>query len=170
MLETGFKIGGIIFPIFACALLGALYCHRYRPDLTAINRINVDVFSPFLIFWALVEKPFDPMGYLDLAVGGAAVILGSGLLLLPLVLLWGIKLKTFLPPMMFNNGGNMGLPLLLFAFGESALQPAVILFIVGMLLHFTVGILILHQQLNPLALFRNPILIAGTLVWLNKSL
>lgn len=163
MLETSLRIVGIIFPIFACALLGMIYCQRFRPDLSAVNRLNVEVFSPLLVFWALVNQPFDPMGYLDLSIGGTAVILGSGLLLLPLVWFLGINIKTFLPSMMFNNSGNMGLPLLLFAFGANALQPAVILFIVSMLLQFTVGLLILNHRLNPLVILRTPILIAALL-------
>ncbi|BFM07902.1 AEC family transporter [Halioxenophilus aromaticivorans] len=163
MLETSLRIIGIIFPLFACTLLGTWYCKRFKPDLTAVNRLNLDVFSPLLIFWALVDKPFDPIGYLNLAVGGAVVILGSGLLLLPLVLLSRINLHTFLPPMMFNNSGNMGLPLLLFAFGPEALQPAVILLIVGMLLQFTVGVLLLDHRVNPLKMLRNPILLAAVI-------
>jgi len=161
MLESSLRIIGIIFPVFACAILGMIYCHRFKPDLAAINRLNIDVFSPLLIFWALVDKPFDPMGYLGLAIGGAVVILGSGVLLLPFVLAFKINLKTFLPPMMFNNSGNMGLPLLLFAFGEQALQPAVVLLIVGMLLQFTVGVFMLNHRAKPLLMFKSPILLAA---------
>jgi hypothetical protein len=35
-----------------------------------------------------------------------------------------INVRTFLPPMMFNNSGNMGIPLLVLAFGEQALPAA----------------------------------------------
>ena len=42
--------------------------------------------------------------------------------------------------MMFMNGGNMGLPLALLAFGEQALQPAVVLFVIGVVLHLSVGL------------------------------
>lgn len=38
--------------------------------------------------------------------------------------------QTFVPPMMFNNAGNMGLPLALLAYGEAALPAAVVLFMV----------------------------------------
>lgn len=163
MLETAIRIVGIIFPVFACAGLGALYATRCRPDMKIVNKLNMEVFSPFLIFWALTDKPFDLTGYTELMIGGIAVILGSGLLLLPLVTLFKLNLKTFLPPMMFNNAGNMGLPLILFAFGEEMLQAAVVLFIVEMLLHFTIGIYLLDHKTRLLSLIRMPMVMATVL-------
>lgn len=163
MLEIILRIVGIIFPVFACSALGAYYGWRYRPDMSVVNKLNMDVFTPILVFWAITDKPFAWHGYTDLIVGGTAVILGSGLLLLPLVWLLRLDLKTFLPPMMFNNSGNMGIPLILFAFGESALQAAVVLFIVEMLLHFTLGFYMLDRHTKPWHLLRMPMIIATIL-------
>lgn len=161
MLEAVLRIVGIIFPVFACAGLGTYYGWRFRPDMTVVNKLNMEVFAPFLVFWALMDKPFDFSGYWGLAVGGVAVVLGSGLLLLPIALALKINLKTFLPPMMFNNSGNMGIPLILFAFGEDLLQAAVVLFIIEMLLHFTVGLYMLDHKTNPLQLLKMPMIIAA---------
>lgn len=163
MLETTLRILAIIFPVFACAGLGAAYGYRHRPDMGVVNRLNMEVFAPFLVFWALMDKPFDFLAFRDLAIGGVTVILGSGLLLLPLVWLLRINLKTFLPPMMFNNSGNMGIPLVLFAFGEQALQAAVVLFIIEMVLHFTVGMFILDHHTKPLRLLKMPMIQATIL-------
>ena len=84
------------------------------------------------------------------------VVLGSGLLAWPFARLFGFHSKTFLPPMMFNNSGNMGLPLALFAFGEAALPAAMVLFLVENTLHFTVGNAMLTGHVNPLRLLRLP--------------
>ena len=62
--------------------------------------------------------------------------------------------------MMFNNSGNMGIPLLLLAFGEAALPAAVVLFIVEMLLHFTVGLWMLRPGSSLLRILRLPIVLA----------
>ena len=163
MLETTLRIFSIIFPVFACSALGAAYGYRHRPDMAVVNRINMEFFAPFLVFWALMDKPFDFMAYRDLAIGGVAVILGSGLLLWPLAWLLRINLKTFLPPMMFNNSGNMGIPLVLFAFGEEALQAAIVLFIIEMVLHFTVGMFIIDHHTKPLRLLKMPMIQATIL-------
>jgi len=84
MLEAALRIVSIIFPVFACSALGAAYGYLRRPDMAVVNRLNMEFFAPFLVFWALMDKPFDFLVYRDLAIGGVAVVLGSGLLLLPL--------------------------------------------------------------------------------------
>jgi hypothetical protein len=170
MLETALRILSIIFPVFACSAMGAAYGYFRRPDMAVVNRLNMEFFAPFLVFWALMDKPFDFLAYRDLALGGVAVVLGSGLLLLPLAWLLRINLKTFLPPMMFNNSGNMGIPLVLFAFGETALQAAIVLFIIEMVLHFTVGFYILNHRTNPFDLLKVPMIQAAILGLLCSSL
>jgi predicted permease len=61
---------------------------------------------------------------------------------------------------MFTNTGNMGLPLALLAFGEAALQAAVLLFIIEVVLHFTVGLYIMDHRTRPWELLRMPIILA----------
>lgn len=170
MLETTLRIFSIIFPVFACSALGAAYGYYRRPDMAVVNRLNMEFFAPFLVFWALMDKPFDFLAFRDLAIGGVVVVLGSGLLLLPLAWLLRINLKTFLPPMMFNNSGNMGIPLVLFAFGEQALQAAIVLFIIEMVLHFTVGFYILDHRTKPLRLLKMPMIQATILGLVFSSL
>lgn len=154
------RIAGIIFPVFAVAGIGWLYARWRRPDLAVVNDLNMDVLAPLLVFWALTAKPFGSAEFLDLSLGGVAVVLGSGLLLLPVVPLLKVQLKTFLPPMMFTNTGNMGIPLALFAFGEQALRAAVLLFVVEVVLHFTAGLYILDHRTRPWNLLRMPIVLA----------
>lgn len=168
MFEAILRILGILFPLFACAGLGYAYGYRHRPNMAVVNHLNMQIFAPFLVLWALLDKPFDVLNYRDLAIGGSVVILAPGLLLLPLVKACKINPKTFLPPMMFNNSGNMGIPLALFAFGQQALQAAVVLFIIEMVLHLTVGLFMLDHKTHPLALLKMP-MIQATLVGLLLS-
>ncbi len=154
------RILSIIFPVLAIAFLGFLYGRWKRPNMDFANQLNMDVFLPALVFWVLADKPFEPAVFRDLTLGGIAVVLGSGVLVAPLVPLLHVHFKTFVPPMMFNNSGNMGLPVALFAFGEELLQAAVVLFIVEMLLHFTVGLYILDHRSRLWHLLRMPIIIA----------
>jgi len=80
-----------------------------------------------------------------------------------------VDYRTFIPPMMFNNSGNMGLPLALLAFGEQAMPAAVVLFIVEMALHFSVGIYFLDRRIRLLGMLRVPVIIA-TLLGLGFSM
>ncbi len=150
----------IVFPIFSIVLLGFLYGRKHTPDMAAANKLNIDVFVPALIFDVLTAKSFDLAAYQSLTIAGIAVVLGSALLAWPVARIFGFQMKTFLPPMMFNNSGNMGLPLMLFAFGEKALPAAVVLFLIENTLHFSVGTKIINSNYSLLALFKIPMLLA----------
>ena len=155
-----FQVFEIVFPIFAIVGLGYFYARRFGPDMASANRLNLEIFTPALIFSVLAGEGFELARYAELAFAAMLVVLGSGLVAWPFARLFGYGNKVFLPPMMFNNSGNMGLPLALFAFGEAALPAAMILFLVENTLHFTVGNAMLTGQVNPLKLIRMPMLAA----------
>lgn len=154
------QVISIIFPIFAIVLAGFLYARYRGTDMVAANRLNIEIFTPALIFSILSSEGFDLVQYADLAIGTAIVVLGTGLVVWPLTRLFNWPLPVFLPPMMFNNSGNMGLPLALFAFGEKALPAAMIMFLVENTLHFSVGNGIVTKSFSPLKLLRMPMLVA----------
>ena len=154
------QVISIIFPIFAIVLAGFFYARYRGTDMVAANRLNIEIFTPALIFSILSSEGFDLVQYADLVIGTAIVVLGTGLVVWPLTKLLNWPLPVFLPPMMFNNSGNMGLPLALFAFGEKALPAAMIMFLVENTLHFSVGNGIVTKSFSPLKLLRMPMLVA----------
>jgi len=154
------RIFGIVFPVFAIVAVGYVYSRWRRPNMTAANQLNMAVLLPALIFGVLSGKDFNLGQYGALALGGLAVVLGSGLLAWPVARLARIPARTFVPPMMFTNSGNMGLPLAVFAFGEQALPAAVVLFIIENGLHFTLGTWIMDHRAHWLDVLRQPIVIA----------
>ncbi len=161
------QIFNTVFPLTCIVVIAFLYA-RVRPtDMTVANRLNISVFAPALIFSVMASKEFHIALYLDLMLAAAAVVLGSGLLVWPLCKWLKVSPKTLVPPMMFNNSGNLGIPLILLAFGESALPIAVVLFLTENLLHFTVGIYLLNPRSNPLNVLKMPMIIATMLglVW-----
>ncbi len=157
------RILSIVFPVFAIIGIGYLYGRIKRPDIGVTNQISMDVLVPALVFAALASKDFDFMHYWQLALGGAGVILGSGLLAWPVARLLKVDVKTFVPPMMFNNSGNMGIPLIVLAFGDAALGAAIILFLVEMVLHFSMGPYLLAHRMNLLQLLKTPVMAATVL-------
>jgi predicted permease len=157
------QILSIVFPVFGIVMVGYIYGRRYQPDMSAANKFNLDVFIPALLFAILSTRDFDIANLGALLIGGAAVVLLSGLLALPFARFYGWDTKTFLPPIMFNNSGNMGLPLALFAFGEKALPAAVLLFIVENSLHFLVGMKMIDRSASVGQIFKTPMLLASAL-------
>jgi predicted permease len=154
------RIFTIVFPVFAIVGIGYLYGRFHRPDLTAANQVNMTVLLPALIFGVLSGKDFNIHQYGPLALAALAVVLGSGLLAWPVARMAKIPVKTFVPPMMFTNSGNMGLPLAVFAFGEQALPAAVVLFIVENGLHFTLGTWLMDRRAHWLEVLKQPIVLA----------
>ena len=132
------QILSTMLPVFLIAGCGALYGRYRTPDIKGLNTLNMELFVPMLVFAVLADQQAPLQDYTSLALAATVVVLGSGIVLYPLARILNLNLKTFLPPMMFNNSGNMGIPVLVFAFGEAALPAAVVLFVVEMLLHFTV--------------------------------
>ncbi|MEJ2575438.1 MAG: AEC family transporter [Gammaproteobacteria bacterium] len=155
MLE---QLIGIVFPIFGLVAVGYLYARRHAPDMAAANKVNLEVFTPALIFSVLAGENFELAAYSELALAGLVVVLGSGILAWPVARLAGWRTMAFVPPMMFSNSGNMGLPLAVLAFGEAALPAAMVLFLVENTLHFTVGNAMLEGRVHPLVLLRMPML------------
>jgi malate permease and related proteins len=163
MLE---RILGIILPVFSIIAVGYFWGRRVKPDMGMVNRISMNVLAPALIFSALSSKSFDVYGDAPLIVGSIGIVLGSGLIAWPFARLLHQDPRTFVPPMMFNNCGNMGLPLAVLAFGDKGFAPMVALFVASNLLHFTLGAWIIDHHAKFGKLLRNPMVwstIAGFL-------
>jgi len=163
------RLFSIVFPIFAIVAVGYLYSRWRQPDMTSANQINMTILLPALIFHVLSGKDFHLAEYGWLALGAAAIVLGSGLLALPVAKASGLSFKTFVPPMMFTNSGNIGLPLAVFAFGEHALPAAVVLFLVENGLHFTLGTYLMDHRAPLHKVLVQP-MVAATLVGMAFSL
>ena len=155
------QILSTMLPVFLIAGCGALYGRYRTPDIQGLNVLNMELFVPMLVFAVLADKQAPLQEYAGLALGAAVVVLGSGVILYPLATALKLNLKTFLPPMMFNNSGNMGIPLLVLAFGDAALPAAIVLFIVEMLLHFSFGLHMLDPNTSILKRLRLPIVFAS---------
>lgn len=154
------RILEIIFPIFAIVFIGMAYGKRFSPDMTLPNRLNMDVFIPALLFAVLTKQAEHAGLYLNLALAATLVVLGSGLVAWPIARLLKIDPKTFCPPMMFANAGNMGLPLMVMAFGEQAFPAAVVVFLIGNFLHISVGSYLLDHRSHFLEVIISPMMIA----------
>jgi predicted permease len=156
-----FRLLAILFPIFGIVAAGYFYARKHKPEMAVANRLNMDVFVPALVFAAMAGKSFDLAAYAPLALGGFIVLAVCGLIAWAVAKLCGVQAKTLAPPMMFNNSGNIGLPLAVLAWGEAALPAAVILFMVENTLHFSFGAKLLDPKTRILMLWRIPVVFAA---------
>ncbi|MBV1731657.1 MAG: AEC family transporter [Hydrogenophaga sp.] len=161
------RIADVIIPVFLIVAIGYGYARRRPPDLMVFNRIALDVLAPVLVYSALAAKDFRIADHVPLLVGGTVLILGGGLLAWPLARAFGAQPRTLVPVVMFNNCGNMGLPLALLAFGPANFGAAVALFSVSNLFHFSLGARITSSQARTRDLLTSPLMIGTALGFLS---
>ena len=157
------RIIAVIGPVFLIIAIGYGYGRRNKPDLKAFNHVSLDVLGPLLVFTSLAGEDFRLEGNAAFIAGGVTVILVSGLIAWPIARLARVSPRTFVPPMMFNNCGNMGLPLAVLAFGRAGLAAMVLLLVASTLLQFTLGSRIVSRHAEWKALATSPMIIASVL-------
>ena len=128
--------------------------------MAAVNQATLFVFLPALVFDVMAAEDFRIIEYHWLALGGLTVVLGSGLIAGPFAWFGRQNWRCFLPTMMFNNCGNLGLPLAALAFGETGLQGMVLLLLVSNLLHFTLGVWMFGGAVSLAGLLMSPVNLA----------
>lgn len=155
-----YTIFSIVAPLFIIIAVGYFYGARVRPEMRITNQLIMDVFMPALIFHVMIQDDFNPGRYLTLIGAGFLLMLGSGLLALLLAKMAGYSVRSFVPPAMFSNWANLGLPLYVFALGSDALDGGVMLVVAGNILCFTLGTYLYSGKLSLLDVLKTPIIVA----------
>ncbi|WP_321312178.1 AEC family transporter [Halarcobacter sp.] len=155
-----YQILNILMPVILASSIGYAYAKYKKISMDIPNKINLDIFIPILIFYAISEKlpSIKVLGYFS--IGAVIVVLGSGLILYPFLKYLNVNIKAFLPTMMFNNSINLGLPLSLFAFGQEAMAMFIALSLVQVIGQFTIAVYMYGGNIKVLELFKNPVIIA----------
>ena len=138
LLLTVFEI---VAPVFILAGIGFSWVSlgfEYR--LQFVTRFAMTLAVPSLIFVALMqtEIPSGDLSRFTVATIVANLVLAAVFWLF--VRLLKLEQRTYLSPLIFGNTGNLGLPLCIFAFGQTGLGYAVIFLSVTALFSFTYGI------------------------------
>ncbi len=156
-------IADIVLPVFIVVAAGFLFGKVRRLDLTPINDFVIYVSTPCLIVSSLSRNPIEG-GLIGKVFLSVALVVGVSLAAgYVVVRALGLRQDVYLPPVAFANTGNMGLPLVLFAFGDAGFNAG-ILYMVGMtVVHYTVGVAILSFDVSRFEVFKLPLLYAAAL-------
>lgn len=157
------RIFEIVFPIFAIVVIGVGYGRLRKPDMHVANQVNLHLFIPCLVFSALIQQPLSAVADINLLTAAILMHVIPAILAIPVIRASGYPLKTLLPPAVFANAGNLGLPVFVLAFGQIALAPAVVLFLVMNILQFTVGVWFLDREIQWYRVISQPLVIAAIL-------
>lgn len=148
----------VIVPVLTCVALGFVWARVGKPVEPGKVRVLVVNFgTPCLIFATLAK--------LDVAVSTLATMAGLLIAMLAIYAAIGLALltwrgwprRTFLPPLMFGNLGNLGMPLCLFAFGQPGLELSIAAFSTQSVLFFTLGAWFISGDTSPKALLKTPL-------------
>jgi malate permease and related proteins len=131
----------IVSPVAICALIGFVWSRcGYAFDVEQTTRLVTYIGTPALVFTTLISVEIDPESFSRMAVATAATVIMFAVIGAPILKLSGLRLQPYLPPMVWANMGNMGLPLCLFAFGQEGLALAITYFSVDVIMLFTLGV------------------------------
>ncbi len=135
------QLFAIIAPVLICSAIGFVWGRTGKPfETDFVTRLVTTVGTPCLVASALTELhlTLDELG--EIAVAALVAIACFAALGLAVLRIMKLPAHSFLPALMFPNTGNMGLPLCLFAFGETGLALAIIIFTITATLQFTLGV------------------------------
>lgn len=140
----------VLVPVLATILVGVAWARWGRPvDPDRLTPLILNVGTPCLVFSTLSTLVVPA---LELGIMVLATLLMIGAFLVTgrlLVRLTALPAGVFLPPVVFGNLGNLGLPLNLFAFGDAGLELALIMFATQSVLFFTVHFWLMSGRASP---------------------
>ncbi len=160
----------IVAPVFLLAAVGFGWVklgYEYRVEF--VTRFAMTLSVPCLIFTALMQTEIDASALATLSLASIAAYVLVTLLMWAVVALGRLDRRTFLAPLIFGNTGNLGMPLALFAFGETGLGYAVVVFAVMAVGSFTFGIWLVSGGGSLTKVLREPLvfatLLGGLFLW-----
>ena len=163
-MELALTVLNITAPVFLLATVGFVWVKMgFEYRVAFVTRLAMTLSVPCLIFVALMKTDVDPQA---LAALSLASFVAYGLVMVGcfiLVKLARLDTQTYLAPLIFGNTGNLGLPLALFAFGETGLGYAVVVFAVMAILSFTIGIWMVAGRGSLMRVIKEP-LVGATLL------
>ena len=133
-------LAGILLPVFIIAGIGFGWAQAGLPlDRSFVSRLVINVATPCLILDS-VSKLGLPLFEFATMLASALIMYMTAALAAALILrLARLPLRSFLPSMTFGNAGNIGLPLAFFAFGDEGLGLSAGVFLVAVVLQFTLA-------------------------------
>ena len=154
----------ITAPVFVLAAIGYAWVRlgvEYKVDF--VTRLAMTLSVPCLIFTALMNTQIAPAALTALSLATIAAYGAVTLAMVVLARLARLDMRAYVAPLIFGNTGNLGLPLALFAFGETGLGYAVVVFAIMAIWSFTFGIWLVAGRGAFGKVLREPLLL-GTLL------
>jgi predicted permease len=133
----------VVAPVFAVVLTGYLIGPRLGLEVRTLSRVSYYVFMPAFVFHVISEAEVQAavLGQMTIYISTVYIAVA----LLGFAVAKGLKRPPEIVGMYvliaaFSNSGNFGLSMVAFRFGEAALVPATIYFIILTVIGFAIGV------------------------------
>jgi len=157
-MEIYLKLFEVLFPVFFVVGIGYyLGKTNSKIDTTFITSFAANIGTPAMVIYAITSTGInfeifrDYFWYYLLAIGLFAFV--------GIFTLYLLKTKDIireLPPLIFPNTGNMGLPICMFAYGSKGLGVSASITSLIILCHFTLGVFLADRKFNLNVILKNP--------------
>ncbi len=157
-MEIYIKLFEVLFPVFFVVGIG-YYLGKTNPkiDTTFITSFAANIGTPAMVIYAITSTGInfeifrDYFWYYLLAI-----VLFALVGIFTLFLLKTKDIIRELPPLIFPNTGNMGLPICMFAYGSKGLGVSASITSLIILCHFTLGVFLADRKFNLNVILKNP--------------
>jgi len=159
-----FTVLEIVAPVFLLAAIGFSWVKlggEYRVGF--VTQLAMTLSVPCLIFTALMKTEIEPQALTAVSLAAVAAYAAVTAGAFVMVRIARLEVRTYLAPLIFGNTGNLGLPLALFAFGDTGLGFAVVIFAIMAVFSFTFGLWVVAGGGSPAKVMREPMMGATVL-------
>jgi predicted permease len=130
----------VVGPVFIIAAVGYGWARSGKTfDSFFVALVVNGISTPCLVLDTFTRAGLAPAALTEMALASALCLSLAAVSGWALVRGMGLPVRTYLPSLIWTNGGNMGLPLCLFAFGERGLGLAIACFAVSSVSNYTFG-------------------------------
>ena len=146
-MDLYLKLFEVLFPVFFVIGIGYYLGKRdSKINTKFITDFAGNIGTPAMIFYTITTTGVTLDIFISYFIYAILIIGGFSIIGLFFLLALKKDLISELPPLILPNTGNMGIPICLFAYGNSGLGVASAIASVIILFHFTVGVFLARKK------------------------
>ncbi|MEQ5820474.1 AEC family transporter [Halomonas sp. SCS19] len=144
------QLFAVMAPVITGAGLGFFWIRRgFDYPVAFVTKLVFNIGTPALVIASLAGAEIDASSFGRTMLAAALVLCAMAALAFVLALVLRKDWRVLLAPTMYPNTGNMGLPVILYAFGEAGFAFGITVMVTVSLFQFTLGTMLASRG-NPL--------------------
>ena len=127
-------------------------------DTTSTSRLIMLIGTPSLVFSTLTTTQIPTQTLLNVSLGAISVCGFAIAFALVIIKLSRLPIRTYLPPLTMPNSGNLGLPLVLLAFGDDGLAKGVAFYFVVAIVQYSLMPIVVAGTFSIKTILKEPLI------------